>query len=292
MESAATQSILSRRPAAGGLPQFHLPPPNTSLDPQIPSMVAPNRFPYYPSPPPTSSPPESRPETSSPYLQHNFPQVVGIKHLTSSSGVTGSDSLSPLSSSVNSSNSHSSQAGIAHYNTQHSWSPAMQGSSSYTYNSITPGGQPSLMAPSYNHNRHNLYSPGAPSGPAQPGYNSRSSQSQATADGLAAPAYDHGGHAFPMNVTGGATSHSNFAPQPSHTQHMQQAILNSQTSQPSTPTVATPSESYSRAPPTPGYYAPPSSTPQQTSFPAFHPSHPSPTHLRQRRGLQLEGSRR
>ncbi|KAI3320786.1 hypothetical protein HD806DRAFT_217535 [Xylariaceae sp. AK1471] len=278
METAATQSFLSRRPAAGGLPQFHLPPPNTSLDPQIPSMVAPYyRFPqHYPSPPPTSSPSESRQETSSPCLQHSFPLPFRRQPLTSSSGVTGSDSLSPLSSSINSNSSHSSQTGITQqYHNQNGWS--MPSSQSYTYGSITPGGQSSMM--SSNYNRH-IYSPGgsgAPGGASQPGYSSRNSQSPATTDGLAHPSYDSANHPFSISLSGGGTSHSSFSSQPSHPQHLQ--ILNSQTSQPPTPAATASSDNYSRAPPTPGHYAASSSTPQQSSFPAFHPPHPSPTQL-------------
>ncbi|KAI8632961.1 hypothetical protein F5Y19DRAFT_335296 [Xylariaceae sp. FL1651] len=275
MESA-THSFTSRRPAAGGLPQFHLPPPNTPLDSQIPSMAAPNRFLHYPSPPPTSSPSESRQETS-PYLQHTFPHVVGSKHLTSSSGVTGSDGLSPLSSSVNSSSSQSSQAGITPYNPQNNWS--MPGTSSYTYGSITPGGQASIMSSGYNRHIYSPGTPGAPGAPGAPGYNSRSSQSPATADGLAPPPYDNVSHPFPMSMSGGATSHSSFASQASHPQHLQHAILGSQSSQPPTPAATAPSDNYSRAPPTPGYYAAPSSTPQQTSFTAFPTAHPSPTQV-------------
>ncbi len=270
MDSAASQSILSRRPAAGGLPQFHLPPPNTSLDSQIPSMAASHRFPHYPSPPSTCSPSESRQETSSPYLQHTLPQVVSSNHLTSSSGV--SDSISPPSSSLNSSSSHSPHTGITQYSSHPGWS--MSNNSSYTYGSITPGAQSSAM--SSNYSRH-LYSPSAP-GAGQPGYSARSSQSPATTDGLA-PAYDNVNHSFPMSITGGATSHSSFPSQPSHTQHLQHPILSSQTSQPPTSVATAPSENYSRPPPTPSYYTAPSSTPQQTSYPSFPPPHPSPTQL-------------
>ncbi|KAK5633945.1 hypothetical protein RRF57_009659 [Xylaria bambusicola] len=223
MDSAASQSILSRRPAAGGLPQFHLPPPNTSLDPQIPRV---------------------------------------------------SDSISPPSSSLNSSSSHSPHTGITQYSSHPSWS--MSNNSSYTYGSITPGGQSSVMSSNYNRHLYSPSAPGAPGGPGQPGYSSRSSQSPATTDGLA-QAYDS--HPFPMSITTGATNHSNFPSQPSHNQHLQHAILGSQTSQPPTPAAAAPSESYSRPPQTPSYYAAPSSTTQQNSFPSFPPPHPSPTQL-------------
>ncbi|KAI0147511.1 hypothetical protein GGR57DRAFT_515760 [Xylariaceae sp. FL1272] len=268
---SATHSFASRRPAAGGLPQFHLPPPNPVLDPQIPSMAPPNYYVNYPSPPPTSSPPDSCHETTSPN-QHTFPSLVGSKHLTSSSGGTGSDGLSPLSSAINSGSSQSSQAGIAPYNHQGNWS--LPGTSSYTYNSgISPGAQPSIMSSSY---RSSLYSPGHGGQPGAPAYASRSSQSPATGEGLQAPSYDHVTTPFAMSMSGGS-SHPNLLSQPSHHQHLQNPILNSQASQPPTPSsVTASSDAYSRAPPTPGYYAAPSSTPQQPSFPSFAPT-PSPT---------------
>ncbi|KAI1187334.1 hypothetical protein F5B17DRAFT_440427 [Nemania serpens] len=224
MESA-TQSILSRRPAAGGLPHFHLPHPNTSLDSQIPRV---------------------------------------------------SDSISPPSSSLNSSNSHSSHTGIAQYNSQNGWS--VPNTSSYTYGSITSGVQPSAM--SSNYSRH-LYSPSAPGGaggPGQPSYGARSSQPPATADGLAPP-YDNVNHPYPMSMTGAATSHSSFATQPPHSQHLQHGILSPHTTQPPSPALTTSADSYSRAPPTASYYAASSSTPQQPPFPAFPPPHPSPSQL-------------
>lgn len=49
-------SFTSRRPAAGGLPQFHLPPPNSQVDVQVPSMIPPlptvfDAQPIFPPPP-------------------------------------------------------------------------------------------------------------------------------------------------------------------------------------------------------------------------------------------------
>ncbi|KAI5921894.1 hypothetical protein F4810DRAFT_702089 [Camillea tinctor] len=256
----ATQSFASRRPAAGGLPQFHLPPPNPPSDPQIPSMAYSNYYSHYPSPPSTSSPSDSRQETSSPY-QHNFPHLVGSKHLTSSPGVTGSDGLSPLSSSVNSASSQSSQAGITPFNSHSNW--PMSGSSAYTYSSMTHNGQPTLMQSNYN---RAVYSP--PGG----GYASRNSQSPATADGLAAPSYDNVGPAFPLHGSG----HSSMLSQSHHQQHLHNPILSSQASHPPTSSSTAPPDNYSRPPPTPNYYTAPSSTSQQTSYPPFTSTHPSP----------------
>ncbi|KAK8125643.1 uncharacterized protein PG998_001402 [Apiospora kogelbergensis] len=107
------------------------------------------------------------------------------ERLTSSSGVTGNDGLSPLSSSVHSGSSQSSQAGgIPPYsNPQGHW--ALTQNSSYTYSTLGQS-QPGLMQSSYG-GRQQLYSP---SGNA---FGSRSSQSPATGEGLVAPPYDNVG---------------------------------------------------------------------------------------------------
>lgn len=149
----------------------------------------------------------------------------------------------------------------------------MPNSSSYTYGSVTPGAQPSAMSSNYGRHIYSPSAPGAPGGTGHPGYGARNSQSPATNDGLAPP-YDSVNHPFPMSMTGSATNHSSFSSQPSHLQH---AILSSQTSQSTTPAVTAPSENYSRAPPTPGYYTTPSSTSHQTPFPFPPPQQLSPT---------------
>ncbi|KAI1181305.1 hypothetical protein F4777DRAFT_11663 [Nemania sp. FL0916] len=154
----------------------------------------------------------------------------------------------------------------------------MTNTSSYTYGSVTPGTQSSVMSSNYGRHLYSPNAPGASGGTNQPGFNSRSSQSPATADGLAPP-YDSVSHPFPMSITGGPTSHSSFSAQPSHSHHMQPAILSSQTSQPPSPAVTASSDGYSRAPPTPGYYTASSATTQQSTFPAFPPPHSSPTQL-------------
>ncbi|KAI1163588.1 hypothetical protein F5B18DRAFT_619281 [Nemania serpens] len=225
MESAATQSILSRRPAAGGLPHFHLPHPNTSLDSQIPRV---------------------------------------------------SDSISPPSSSLNSSSSHSPHTGITQYNSQNGW--PVPNTSSYTYGSITSGVQPSAMSSNYSRHLYSPSAPGPPGGPGQPSYGARSSQPPATTDGLAPP-YDNVNHPFPMSITGAATSHSSFATQPPHSQHLQHGILSPHTTQPPSPALTASADNYTRAPPTASYYTASSSTPQQPPFPAFPPPHPSPSQL-------------
>ncbi|KAI0395585.1 hypothetical protein F5Y17DRAFT_188215 [Xylariaceae sp. FL0594] len=238
MEPVTTQSILSRRPAAGGLPQFHLPLPNSPWDSHIPR-------------------------------------------------VTGGGSLSPLSSSINSGSSHNSQTGVPSYsNHSNSWSVQSSNNNSYTYGSLTPGGQQNVMT---SYNRH-IYSPNAPGTPgtggtSQTGYNSRNGQSSTSPDDLTHPPYDSVSQPFPMSIPSGATNHSSFSHQPSqshsqpHSQHLQHAILGPQTSQAPTAVTVTSSESYSRPSPTSGYYTAPSNTPQNPSFPSFPPPHHSPTQL-------------
>ncbi|KAI1809359.1 hypothetical protein GGS20DRAFT_309595 [Poronia punctata] len=231
MEPVTAQSILSRRPAAGGLSHFHLPLPNSSLDLQIPR-------------------------------------------------VSGSDSLSPLSSSVNGGSSQSSQTGVSSYNNQNGWPIQSSSNNSYTYGSMAAGGQHNVMS---TYNRH-IYPPNAPGTPGtggsgQTGYSSRNTQSSTSADDLSHPPYDSVSHPFPISMSGGTTGHSSFSHQSSHSQHMQHAMMGSQTSQPPTPVASSSSENYSRPPPTPSYYTGPSNTSQQSSFPSFPPPHHSPSQL-------------
>lgn len=194
---------------------------------------------------------------------------LGSNHRT---GITGTDGLSPLGSSINSASSQSSQAGVPPYNPTGSW-PLPGGSSSYTYSSMNQG-HTGVMQPNYH--ARSLYSPsGAP-------YNNRPSHSPATGEGLAAPPYDSVSPPFPISAhhNGGGGHHSMLS-QSSHQQSsLQNPILSSQApvSQPPTPSATAPADNYSRAPPTSGYYAPPSSTPQQSSFPTFANTLPSPTH--------------
>jgi hypothetical protein len=207
---AAANSFTARRPAAGGLPQFHLPPPNPPLDIHAPR-------------------------------------------------VTGSDGLSPLSSGVNSGSSQGSQAGIAPYNPSGSW--PLPGSSSYTYSSANQTAQSGIMPSAFG---RPMYSPSG-------GSFNRSTQSPATAETLAAPPYDAISPTFPQPMSGGGPGGSSMP----HSLHNLTLSSQGGASHPPTPSTTAPSDNYSR---TPGYYAPPpSSTPQQQSFPSFAPAHPSPT---------------
>ena len=180
------------------------------------------------------------------------------------SGVTGTESLSPLSTGVNSGSSQSSQASIASYNPQGSW--PLPGSSSYTYSSMNTAGQPGMMQPNYN---RPVFSP------TGPGYQ-RTSQSPSTTDGMPSQ-YDAISPSYSLPMPQGSSSHSNNYSQTSHHQPLQGHLLHSQapTSHPPTPSSVAPSDNYSRGPPTPSYIHA-SSTPQQPTFPSFAP-HPSPS---------------
>ncbi|KAK8048686.1 hypothetical protein PG994_010416 [Apiospora phragmitis] len=218
-------SFASRRPAAGGLPLFHLPPPNTQVDVQVPR-------------------------------------------------VTGTDGLSPLSSSVHSGSSQSSQAGgIPPYNHNPQGNWALTQNSSYTYSTLGQS-QPGLMQSSYS-GRQQLYSPSGT--PSATGALSRPQQET----GLWRLPYDNVGPTFPSSVAGGGSGHSSMLSQSSHHHTpMPNFILSSQTAASQAPgSAATAStDNYSRSSTASGYYAPPSSTPQQPSYPSFsHTHHHSPT---------------
>ncbi|KAK8106626.1 Zinc finger protein [Apiospora kogelbergensis] len=165
------------------------------------------------------------------------------QRLTSISGATGNDSLSPLSSSVHSGSSQSSQAG-----------------------SIPPYSNPHC-------GRQQLY---PPSGNA---FGSRSFQSHATGDGLMARPYNHIGPTSPSTVPGGSSTHSSMLSQSSHHTPISSNILSfpSAASEAPSSSATISTDAYSRPPTTSSYYAPPSSTPQRSSFSSFANSHHSPT---------------
>ncbi|KAK8089966.1 hypothetical protein PG997_004927 [Apiospora hydei] len=197
----------------------------------------------------------------------------GNERLTWNSGVTGTDGLSPLSSGVHSGSSQSSQAGgIPPYNNNHpqgNW--ALTQNSSYTYSTLGQS-QPGLMQSSYSA-RQQLYSP--------PGnaYGNRSSQSPATGDGLVAPPYDNVGPTFPSAVAGGGVRPllDAFAVFTSYTDAELHSQLPNHCPQAPAPAATATTDTYSRSSTTSGYYAPPSSTPHQPSYPSYSNSHHSPT---------------
>ncbi|KAF5022386.1 hypothetical protein F66182_5559 [Fusarium sp. NRRL 66182] len=278
MEAA---SFSSRRPAAGALPAFSLPPPTTD----VPSMA---KFPLCPSYPYNSS--ES-------YHSSRDVDSVGYSYPTSYSPLPGpfpdrrvssspsvltpspgaSDGLSPSLSSVNTGSSQGSQApgGIySSYGHIHgAWSTA--GNSSYTVSSATQA-QPSLAQQHYTGRSPSMYN----QGPGMHPYNHpRSSQSPATGgEGLPAPPYGQVHHPFQTSVSGGG---GQTTPPGLSTSHQPESTIltsqNSMSTQPPTPSSASThvdSYTHSRPPSTPSYYTA-SSTPQQSSFPPYA-TQPSP----------------
>jgi hypothetical protein len=118
--------------------------------------------------------------------------------------------------------------------------------------------------------------------PSGGGYNTnaRSSQSPATGEGMTAPPYDAVSPPFPLHMSASGSNHSSMLQQNSHHQQaLQNPVLGSQSSVSQAPasSTAAPTDNYSRPPHTPSYYAPSSSTPQQSSFAAYAPPQHSPT---------------
>lgn len=184
--------------------------------------------------------------------------------LTPILGVSGTESLSPLSAGINSGSSQSSQASITSYNPQGSW--PLPGGASYTYTSMNTPGQSGLMQPNFS--RPVFSATGN-------GYQGRTTQSPATTDGLTQQ-YDNISPSYPLPMPQGSSNHSNHYSQPSHHQHMQSHVLSSQApaSHPSTPSTTAPSDNYSRGPAAPNYMNSSSSATHQ-SYPSFAPPHPS-----------------
>ncbi|KAI2605032.1 uncharacterized protein GGS25DRAFT_524534 [Hypoxylon fragiforme] len=194
-------------------------------------------------------------------------RLSGSRSLTSTTGVSGSDNISPLSSGLDSNSSQTSQAGLHLYHPQTSWS--LPGNSTYTHSPMNHGAQAGLMQPNYN---RSIYTPTGP-----PAYN-RNSQSPATADGLATPAYESASSPFPQSIQGGGANQSTLLSQSSSQQSLQSTIMNSHTpgSQPPTPSTTSSQDGYSRAQSGPNYYTTQSSSTHQSSYPAYPPMHHSP----------------
>ncbi|KAI1392283.1 uncharacterized protein F4822DRAFT_123268 [Hypoxylon trugodes] len=266
---AATTSFALRRPAADTLPPFQL--PIRGLDVQVPSMAD---FPYNPvhTPPSRTSSPIALGYNSNkaPCTQYDQ-RRQSYNSLTSSTGVTGSQSISPLSSSVNSGSSRTSQPGqqaVTAY-TQDSWyTPPVSVASPYSSSPVNQG----LMQPNYNRTSY------PPVGSTYP----RSSQPSTTAEGLTATsAYDSGSSSFPLPVSGGGVGPPTILSPPSH-QHqppLRTSIMSSshgQGSQPHTPSTTGPSDPYARSQTSSSYYHQPPPPSTQSSFSSFTSTHNSP----------------
>jgi hypothetical protein len=248
-----SQSFTARRSAASNLPNFQLPPPDLSSIHKYPSYA---------------------PSTSSQSAQP-------ISSVLTPPGGAGNDALSPLSSSVNSASSQSSANGVAPYNPTGYWPGPQQG---YQFSSAPQ--MPSPFAP-----QNNMYGMGRQIySPAMNYPGPRNVSSPATGESLPPPPYNLDLPPFPTahGSSGGSGSLPTLAPQqqqsqqPSQQQQQQQqmnAMMNMQqpaSQAPQNSAIHSPDNYGGRPPPTPTYqhYAP-SSTPQQSSFPAY--TQPSPT---------------
>jgi hypothetical protein len=232
------QSFTARRSAASNLPTFQLPPPDLS------NM---NKFPAF------SSINTTQPSPANP---GNI--------LTPPVGLPG-DGLSPLSSSVNSGSSQSSAAGVAPYNPL-AGSFWQQPSSSYTFSA-----PPQIPSPFAQQNPlymgRQLYSPSMNNF-------GRGANSPSAGEALPPPPYDLNLPPFPTSMpmsgsSGNQSSLPTLAPQ-----QQMSALMNSQSQSHSHPTPLQTPDAYG-ARPTQSYPYGQSSTPQQTTFPAY--ANPSPT---------------
>lgn len=227
--------------------------------------------------------------------------VANSSILTPKPGIA-SEGLSP-SPGANSGSSFSSQpaGGGLYYNPMQSSSWTSTGGShgsAYTYAAANPsqasGSSPVVAQPFPT--RPPMY--GGGTSPSLPQFPGRTSSTSTGGENMPNPPTYQDQSTFPTPIgPGGApTLGSTYPPPQVPSQHasLAQPILNSQSSngaQPHTPTgqqqqqLGTPGgtqpgpdgQTY-RAPPTPNSYYPPSSTPQQSSYPAFPgPPHQSPT---------------
>jgi hypothetical protein len=244
META--QSFTARRSAASNLPQFQLPPPD--------HLSALHKYPPY------------APTTST---QTTAAVVSSV--LTPPAGLPG-DGLSPLSS-VNSGSSGSSAAGVPPYQPAMGFWPTPQ-NPSYSFSSAPP--VPAPFAQQQQQSQQNylgrpLYSPSM-------NFPNRNTHSPTATDGLPPPPYDLNLPPFPTSMGSSGGQQQNLptlAPQQqSQQQHQQQQQqqMNSSQAPPQGPLQAP--EYGGRPPPTPTYYTP-SSTPQQSSFPAYTQQSPT-----------------
>lgn len=251
------QSFTARRSAASNLPTFQLPPPD--------HLSALHKYPAYAP----SSAAQSIPAVTSSVL-------------TPPAGLSG-DGLSPLGSGVSAS-SQSSAGSIAPYQPMTFWSTPQN--PSYNYSSAPS--MPAPFAQQQSYMGRSIYSP------PMNNFSPRNTHSPTAGEGLPQPPYDLSLPPFPTSMGSSGGQQQNLptlAPQQQQGQQNQQnqqqqmdssGMMNSQqaSSQGPQPGSLHASDTYGgRHPPTPSYYNPPTSAPQQASFPAYSqqsPSQPSP----------------
>ncbi|MCJ1369296.1 hypothetical protein MMC20_000506 [Loxospora ochrophaea] len=240
---STSSSLTARRSAASNLPNFQL--PRSHLTQKYPPLS-------------TISAPQSTPANV---------RVGNL--LTPPSNIPG-DSLSPISSGINSGPNTAANQGLPPYTPTGYWPTAAAGSAPFSFGTGTtpqPWGQGPVNP---------LFPPRNTFSPSFGSVMRNNSNSPTATDGLPAPPYDQM-PPFSTSVAGSASLPAIITQQ----QHaMASAYINSQTPVSNAPTQSSPvnaHESYMHRPPhTPNYYngAPASSTPQQTQYGAF--AAPSP----------------
>ncbi|KAI9846470.1 MAG: hypothetical protein M1838_001254 [Thelocarpon superellum] len=254
-------SFAARRSAASNLPNFQLPPPELSHMQRFPPLSAVS-------------------------VSQSAPMSAG-NLLTPPTNLSG-DVLSPISSSVNSGNSGSSnQAALPPYTPLNFWPPPLQSGSPYSFGS-GPGPLAGFTAQAPTFPARSIFSPSLSS----LGRNASSPSSGDNNYPLPPPPYDLSLPPFatsmPVSAQGAPMSSSNLPDLAAQQRAMTNALMSNPTPVTSTTTQASPvhaHESYpnQRLPPTPTYYNashPASAPPHQTTFPnPFNnssPNQPSP----------------
>lgn len=264
--SGAGSSLTARRSATSNLPSFELPPP-PRLQQKYHSFSNIN---------------------SNGMSSQHAPATISVGNLLTPPTTIPGDNLSPISSGVNSVSPAAAQ-GLPPYPPTNYW-PSQPGSGNTPYPFSGTGTTPQPWQNSLNP----LFA-SAPRGLFSPSLGSlvRSSGSPA-AEGLPPPPYDLNQlPPFPSSTSMSMSTSANL-PAITNQQTLPQTYMNVQTSVP--PSAAQPSpvnapDSYlQRPPPTPSYYngSQPSSTPQQTHFPAFQSASPV---QQSQIGLAASGSR-
>ncbi|ATZ53482.1 hypothetical protein BCIN_09g03260 [Botrytis cinerea B05.10] len=255
-----TASFTARRPAASNLPNFQLPPPEPLGMHHHKYQQQSNNYIHGT----TNSSSQPVPAVASNILT----PPAGVPH----------DGLSPLASSVNSGSSGSSTAGVPPYQPSAFW-PNTQSGNNFTFSSAPPMSAPyaQQQQQQQSYMSRPLYSPSMSSYPG-----SRIPHSPTSSEGLPPPTFESlppFSTGVPMSGSGGQQqSLPTLAPQNSQQQHMTSHNLmnlhQSSSQAPQQGNVSAPDSYGGRAPPTPNYY-PPSSTPQQSNFPAYAQQSPT-----------------
>lgn len=251
--SGAGSSLTARRSATSNLPNFELPPP-----PQLAQKYA--SF--------------TNINTASAINNQHAPATISVGNLLTPPTNIPGDSLSPITSGVNSVSPAAAQ-GLPPYTPTSYWPPqTATGTSPYTFGTGT-GTSPQAWQPSVNP----LF-PGVPRGlfsPSIPAMVRNSTGSPAASEGLPPPPYDLN-HLppFPASMSTPAN-----LPAIANQQALTQNYMNAQNSVPTSAAqpspVSAPDSYIQRPPPTPYYNgSQPSSTPQQTHFPTFQNASPVP----------------